>query len=1075
MAFAHASGLANAFDRSSARPHDARLVFVEGNFAQGAELNELAALEARRNRRLGDMVASDGARIAGAEIVLTRASAEAPTGTATLAAGRIYLRGDVRDVAAATIDGVPMTGAVRIGVRLVSALVTSEDDPTLCGLAAGMVSEGEPGAAREVETIAWALEGDGGAGDFYAVYAIRDAAVIDQTVAPDLTGVKAILAEKDHGAHGNYVVKGCEVTALGKVGSAQRFSVQPGEASILGWTRTRKYALTHDEPEAPELELISAETHLYPATEPAVITLRNPPAAAIDQVVIQRRVTETVTRGPVPGGVDALAHTSIVAIDSIAQGGVPIAAGTFALAADGVSWAPSGVEPAASSTYQVTYRFNEAVVPTMITEAAIEVTGGVPETPVLVTYHAKLPRIDLLCLSSEGETAYVKGISARKGATAPIVPTTLLRLAEIRNTWMGLPTVINNATHSIIFDQQSRYNDRTVDILSAFNRMVLEHDVRGRTTAASKGIFTDALAGDYYRDAGAPQTAAVVDGCLVLAVDLIGVHLLGTEPYTLPYVEETVVEQLLGSSAMQINPYSNFTSMPADLKLEPAVDFWVSQQTQYTSAITREFTTVTDAVPAGTVTSVMPITEEVSERSEVATTLRQILIKMTIDGFGVGERLSALTFDGVSVLPAGELLADAAGKIVANVVIPSGIPTGTRLVRAEGAAGSFAEALYHGEGTILIETLRQITLVTRAVRATVVNVTNITVIEQQQTNTDPLSQTFLLSQARQIIGADLKLAAIGDRGHGVRVQLAGVSNGIPTTDVLAQAFVGMALPAVGAWIAPRWALPVYQPAVEERSIVILTDDNTHALSIARLGDVVTEDDESQWRVTENPSNVGVLLSSSNRRTWTVHNDADLTFRVVAARYTATERLVVLGTVDLVQISDLVVRGTVELPTEACSVTFEVVRADGAVITLAPDQTLEFSEFVTETVTIRARLKGTATLSPILYPGVSVGLGRIRESGDYVSKVFDFKAAPSDLRTLFAASLPGGATAAVDWDEGDGTWHAFATVTTDLLADGWQEPTYLAAGITATSGRIRIRLTGGPAARPELARIRAFTV
>jgi hypothetical protein len=1086
MAFEHSSGLPGAYDRSPSRPNDARLVFVEGNMPQAAEMNEVQGVEARRNRRLGDMVTSDGRRVTGAEIVLTRVSADAPTGTAALAAGRVYVKGDVRDIAARVLTGVPMTGTVRIGIRLVTTLVTWEDDPTLYGLAPGSIAEGEAGAARQVETASWALEGDGGDGEFYPVYTIRDAAVIDQSVAPDLTGVKAILAEQDSDAHGNYVVRGCEVTALGKVGTAQRFSIQPGVANILGWKRTRRYALTHDQVEEPDLELISAETHIYPSSDPAVITLRNPPAASIDQVVIQKRHTATVTRGPVPGGIDALEHTSVVAIESVSQGGTPISSTAYALASDGISWAPSGAEPAASSTYQVTYLHNAPVVPSVITETTIQVAGGVSGTPALVTYHGKLPRIDLLCLNDAGETAYVKGISARKGASAPIVPTTLLKLAEIHNVWMGVPTVVNNAVHAIVFDVQARYNARVVDIISAYNRIALEHDIRGRVISSLKGIFFDPLTSDYFRDAGAPQTAAVVDGCLVLAVDLVGVELLGTQPYTLPYVEEVVVEQLLSSSAMAINPYANFVSLPADMRLEPAVDFWVSRSTVYTSPETADFTTVTDSVPPGTVTSVTTITEEVAERQEVATTLRPIDLQVTINGFGIGERLDALTFDGVDVLPAGEILADAAGKIITTITIPDGVPTGTRLVRADGAAGTFAEALFHGEGTIQVETLREITLVTRAVRSTVINVTNVTNVmttsgggdgggAHDSGAADPLAETFLLSAPRQLIGSDVRIAAVGDRTKGVRLQLAGASNGQPSTEVLAQAFQSMATPAVGAWVAPRWALPVYVPPVDERAIVILTDDPTHALSIARLGDVVTEADETQWRIAQNPSNVGVLLSSSNRRTWTPHNDADLTFRIVAARYTVTERLVVLGTVDLVNISDLVVRGTIELPTEACSVVFEVVRADGTVLTAAPDQTIEFGEFVTETVTVRARLKGTATLSPILYPGVSVGLGRLRTTGDYVSKVIPFKAPPADLRAVIAANLPSGATVAIDWDEADGDWTALAVDATEALADGWVELTYLDEGVAATQGRIRIRLTGGPAARPELARIRAFTI
>lgn len=1072
--YEHRSGLPAAYDRSPARPLDARVVVPEGAYIQGAEINELQAIEARRNRRVGNMTASDGGRISGAAIVLALDDADDNLVTARLAAGEVYAAGDVRAVEATVISGIPAVGTSTVGIRIVTTLITYETDPSLVGLGVGTDGEGEPGAAREIETASWSREGDGRPGDYYPVYTIRDAAVIDEALAPDLSGVKAVVAENDRDAHGNYIVRGCEVTALGLIDGKQVFSVQPGVANIRGYKRSRSYALRHAETEAPDLETVSAETHLYPVVVPAVITLRRPPAASIDQVVIQKRTTETVVRGSVPGGLDALGHGSVVAIESVAQGGTPIDNTAYALAGDSVSWAPAGTEPAASSTYQVTYRYNVAVVPDVITPTAITISGGVAGTQVLVTYKSKLPRLDLLCLAETGDTAYVRGVSARKGAVPPIAPSSLLKLAEIRNDWLDKPAVMNNGTHSIVFDTQARYNGRLRDLLDVVNIMALEHDARGRSPSI-KGMFVDPLLDDYGRDQGAPQTAAVVNGCLTLAVDLVGTVLLGTEAVTLPWVEEVVVAQLMATSAMMINPYANFERMPSDLKLEPAVDFWTDVVTEWTSPATAEFTTVTDAVPGGTVTSATVITEvAAADRSEVATLLRQIEVTATIEGFLVGERLDVLTFDGVSILPDPKPVADAAGKIVVTFTIPAGIPTGARLVRAGGATGSIAEALYIGEGTITVQTLRQVTLVTRAVQATVVNITNTTIVGAM-ISTDPLAQTWLLSEARQIVGADVKVAAIGNAGHGIRLQLSGASDGVPTSEVEAQDYLPMTGVSVGDWMAARWAVPVHVPAVDERAIVILTDDDSHALSIAKLGDVIDNADGSQTVVAAQPSTIGVCLSSSNRRTWTPHNDRDLTHRIVAARYTATERVVTLGTVDLVDVSDLVIRATIELPTSETAVVFRVVRASGEVTEVAADQTIEFAEYITETVTIRAVLKGTATLSPILWPGVSVGLGRIRESGTYVTKAFSAKAAPATLRALAAAYLPAGSAMAAHYDAADDDWSAMTLAETETLDAGWTEPAYETVGITDPTLRVRLTLTGGPAARPLIARPRAYTI
>lgn len=1072
--YEHHSGLANTFDRSPSRPLDARIVVPEGAYVQGADINELQAIEARRNRRVGNMVASDGGRIDGAAIVLSVDHADTTKLQALLAAGEIYAAGDVRVVEAATITGIPGTGTSTVGIRIVTTLVTYETDPSLVGLGAGTVGEGEPGAAREIETASWSRENDGRPGDYYPVYSLRDGAVIDERLAPDLSGVNAVVAAYDMDAHGHYIVSGCEVTALGVIDGNQVFSIQPGVANIRGFKRSRSYALRHAEPETPELEIVSAETHLYPATVPAVITLRRPPAATIEQVVIQKRATETVVRGSVPGGVDALGHGSVVAIESVAQGGTQIEANAYALAGDGVSWAPAGTEPAASSTYQVTYRYNAAIIADAITPTAITISGGVVGTQVLVTYKSKLPRIDLLCLNETGETAYVRGVSARKGAVPPLAPSALLKLAEIRNDWLNRPVVTNNGTHSIVFESQARYNTRVRDLLDVVNVMALEHDARGRS-ASIRGIFVDPLLDDFGRDQGAPQTAAIVDGCLTLAVDLVGTVLLGTSPETLPWNEEVVVAQLMATSSMRINPYANFERMPSDLRLEPAVDFWTDVVTEWTSASTAEFTSVTDAVPAGTVTAATVITEvAAADRNEVATLLRQISITATVVGFLIGERLDALTFDGVSVLPAPAPTADAAGKIVVTFMIPPGVPTGTRLVHAEGAAGSIAEALYVGEGTVTVQTLRQVTLVTRAVRATVVNITNVTNVTQGR-STDPLAQTWLLSEARQIVGSDVRVAAIGSADHGIRLQLSGARDGTPTSEVEAQDYLPMAGVQVGDWLEARWPVPVHVPAVDERAIVILTDDAAHALSIAKLGDVIEHPDGSQSVVAAQPSTIGVCQSSSNRRTWTPHNDRDLTHRIVAARYTATERVITLGTVDLVEVSDLVIRAGIELPTDETSVFFRVIRASGETLTVAAGQTIEFTEFVTETITIHAVLRGTATLSPILWPGVSVGLGRIRTTGTYVSKAFNAKAAPATLRALAAVNLPAGSALSAHFDGANEDWTAMALSGAETLDAGWTEPAFEAAGVTSPTLRVRFTITGGPAARPLVARPRAYTI
>ena len=197
---------------------------------------------------------------------------------------------------------------------------------------------------------------------------------------------------------------------------------------------------------------------------------------------------------------------------------------------------------------------------------------------------------------------------------------------------------------------------------------------------------------------------------------------VGMNAYTLPYVEEVVVSQDLRTSAMEINPYDNFIVMPGALSLNPAIDFWTEEQTAWTSPETREFAAAPNQPPGQSVLN------EVTELRRVnAVNLRQIPVTATIEGFAAGENLATLTFDGVDVKPAGTQTANIAGVITVTFTIPANIPVGRRLVRATGAADSFAETIYVGEGTIDITTMRRVTLVTRAAPQPVIinNVTNV--------------------------------------------------------------------------------------------------------------------------------------------------------------------------------------------------------------------------------------------------------------------------------------------------------------------------------------------------------------
>ncbi|WP_342361407.1 DUF4815 domain-containing protein [Terrarubrum flagellatum] len=1083
MAFEHPSGVPGAFDRASANPNWARVVAREDRFAQAAEINELQSIAERRGRRVGNLTAKDGDRVEGCNIVV-----DVDAGTITLAAGRIYVAGDVRNVAAHTFSGVTFSGEKTVGIRLLSTVVDEDDDVTLLGLMPGTEGEGEPGAARVAETISWALPDDDGDGEYFAVYLLLDGAVIDQSPPPALSGVTQQIAVYDKDALGNYIVDGCEVTALGKTGSDQAFTIAAGTANIQGFKRIREASIRFVQAEDPALESITAEPHTFTGTTggTSVVPVSRPPIANVTGVVIVKRVTETVTRGASPNGEDALSNSAVVAIESVSQGAMTYVATTdYLLDGDKVSWAPGGAEPAAASTYSVTYRYNASVTPDTVDETSVTVTGGVNGSTALISYQSKIPRIDIICMDIAGKPVYYKGISARGGALAPAPPSTLLKLAEVWNDWLSTPEIVNNGTHNYTADAQRRLFNRLIDILEQFDRAELSRDILEREPVSKKGIFTDSFVDDFYRDQGAAQTAAINQGVLQLAIDNVLMQRAGTAIVSLDYTEEIAIRQDKDTSSMAINPYDNFTVMPGALKLEPAVDFWTDEVTAWASPVTREFTSAPDEPPGQTT-----ITEVTEIRKTEAVNLRQITVHATIQGFGAGENLATLTLDGVNVKPAGTQTADSNGQIVLDFVIPANIPSGKRKVRAVGAATdpSFAEAIFVGEGTVDTTTLRRVTLVARAapVPITVVN-ENITIINQVTqpvvqdvdrstegvggSAEDPLAQTFVLPEPRHILGVNVKIKTIGDPTKGVRVQLATIASGLPTKEILAEVFVSLAGKSVNDVIQARFAAPVFCPSDREFCFVFLTDDNAHALAISKLGDV---DPVTQQRVSAQPYTVGVLLSSSNRSTWTAHNDADLWFEVVVAKFSPTTKTVTLWTGAITNISDMLIRGGVEIPTADARFRYELVREGGQVIPLAPNQTCEFAEFVTETVTVRAVFDGSEKVSPVLYPGTLIIGGRIKTSGTYISRQFPMGTAIR-VQTLFAAKVPAGAAVAVHCDAADNSWNALSADGSGTLGGGWNEPRFKKDPYTAANGRIRVTLTGDPGARPSIARLRAYSV
>lgn len=145
------------------------------------------------------------------------------------------------------------------------------------------------------------------------------------------------------------------------------------------------------------------------------------------------------------------------------------------------------------------------------------------------------------------------------------------------------------------------------------------------------------------------------------------------------------------------------------------------------------------------------------------------------------------------------------------------------------------------------------------------------------------------------------------------------------------------------------------------------------------------------------------------------------------------------------------------------------------IRVLPDQVWERSSFFTGNVTIRAILTGTAMISPIVGRNLLAIFGTMRASGTYVTNVF---AMGADVRldAIMSTKLPVGSSLTMEADAGDDNWQAVALSTSSPIDGGFIERTYSRPShAAADGGRLKLTLTGTPAARPSVADLRAFSI
>lgn len=394
------------------------------------------------------------------------------------------------------------------------------------------------------------------------------------------------------------------------------------------------------------------------------------------------------------------------------------------------------------------------------------------------------------------------------------------------------------------------------------------------------------------------------------------------------------------------------------------------------------------------------------------------------------------------------LIANSAGEITGQFTIPPNVPAGAKAVSALGVGGSVAVATFTGRGTITTEERRT------------VNTTTIRFV-------DPLAQTFTLPESRHVAGTDLWFTAKGPED--VLVQIRETANGVPSRNVLAEKRVHSADLAIdGNETRLLFDTPIWLTAGIEYALVVLTDSAITSLAVAELGKF---DASTNKFVTSQPYQVGVLLSSSNASTWTPHQDRDLSFRLLGAKFTATNKTIQLGTVAVANATDLLALLNIDIPATGVSAELHATTEGGVVYRMVPGQPVNLPAGITGNLAMSLVLTGTDKASPVAYPGMQLAVGTIHLSDTYVSRAF-VCGNGARMSVTFEAATPGTSAIAVEVQKADQSWQAVPFVGGTDVGGGFVERRYVLTGFSAATTRVRLTPSGTAQYRPRVRQLRA---
>lgn len=574
------------------------------------------------------------------------------------------------------------------------------------------------------------------------------------------------------------------------------------------------------------------------------------------------------------------------------------------------------------------------------------------------------------------------------------------------------------------------------------------------------------------------------------------------------------LSQLQATTGFKVNPYTQFPQSP-EISIAPAVDAWFDD----TIIEIPEYVTQGEEVVETANKNLDIYNTQGSRRPSVSnSSYSDTKIGTRIDGKVTGDVIDTVLgdaikyirprtitvtgskfkpglgnlkgyFDGVPVdltvngkgeqQGEGVIKADDTGSFIATFDIPTSprIQTGVRELTIEADLSNLSEMeLREYDGYITsASALYQAVGQYRTIYQSVSILTTVLLKRVTTTKTthyiDPVGQTFVLNKMTLISGVNLYFK---DKPKGVDTpvtcEIREVVNGSITSTSYGSSTHSASevnIDETSANVAEFFEFddPILLEANKEYAIVIRSTSPSYELWVAELGKT---DVRTGAPVITNPYLIGVMMSSSNNSSWTMHQTMDIKFELIEDIYDESAEVL---------FEDISVEGEQfsRVYLSADSIIPSGTSVDWSYQVYSGDQISEEKPIYTndmtllgnmyDKITLKAKLsrEKDASLSPILaLDTVGTSLSKYENKGYYVTKMIQNLDDYTAVDVIVDTYTPGGVTSLEFYvSTGDSNvWHPLTLDPAEnkSLGYSWYERTYRVVGLPeSTNCRLLVRL------------------